>query len=427
MAVDTTIILRRDTALNLWAPTALADAVGSLHNDGAGGLTWSSSGGGITGPVSSTITALVRWDDALGTAVRDSNVTLSNSGTALAFSGAAGLTAGGSNQNVTLTPSGTGKSVLAGPVKLSALGVGVLQSDASGNITSSALSAGDFSGPSSATDTAIVLFDGTTGKLGKNSTSTISANGELVVTGASTATYRKAVTMQADAGKGIEFAMNNSHAGGSLKSQLSFYSQNNLKWAFGNDSAENGTDDFWIYQNSATDFRFQIKSTGLLQLKAYGAGALQSDASGNITSGPFSGTPAGANTQIQYNSGGAMGASSKFAWDDAGVSLNIYNSAGSANATIRKSADNQGALLWFMNNAGSTWLTGSPYNGASPTGREYVLQVYNGSTVTNVWEVTQAGAFSFPQVPLTTGLSIAIATKSFPFTINGTTVNVLCQ
>ena len=39
--------------------------------------------------------------------------------------------------------------------------------------------AGDFSGPSSATDSAVVLFDGTTGKLGKNSLVTIDGSGNV--------------------------------------------------------------------------------------------------------------------------------------------------------------------------------------------------------------------------------------------------------
>jgi hypothetical protein len=64
--------------------------------------------GDVTGPESSTEHALMRFADTSGKVAVNSNVTLGNSGTALVFSGAAGLTAGGSNENVTLTPSGTG-------------------------------------------------------------------------------------------------------------------------------------------------------------------------------------------------------------------------------------------------------------------------------------------------------------------------------
>jgi hypothetical protein len=352
MAIDTTVILRRNTALNLWAPTALADAVGVLKNDGAGNLTWGTGGGGITGPVSSTITALVRWDDALGTAVRDSNVTLANSGTALVFSGAGGISAGGSNQNVTLTPSGTGKSVLAGLVQLSSLGVGVLQSDASGNIssntsvTSSALTqatarilgrstaglgaieeitigsgltlaagslaaaggSGDFTGPASATDHAVVRFDGTTGKLGEDSL--------LIV-----------------------------------------------------------------------------------------------DDSGNISDG------------------GTLPGSTMLYFERSGLAIGEFKSTGNdARLRLRRADTSKGAMIEFIRGTTDEFYMGTPYTAATPdgSGNQFVIQYYSSSEIT-LLGLTPSGVLSLPQIPLTTGLSIAIATKSFPLTINGTVVNVLCQ
>jgi len=57
---------------------------------------------------SSTDNALVRWNGSTGGVLQDSNVTLADSGNALVFSGAAGLTANGANANVVLTPNGTG-------------------------------------------------------------------------------------------------------------------------------------------------------------------------------------------------------------------------------------------------------------------------------------------------------------------------------
>lgn len=392
MAVDTTIILRRDTALNLWAPTALADAVGSLHNDGAGGLTWSSSGGGITGPVSSTITALVRWDDALGTAVRDSNVTLANSGTALVFSGAGGISAGGSNQNVTLTPSGTGKSVLVGPVQLSGYGVGVVQSDASGNLT-----VGSVSATPGGSNTQIQFND--SGAFGGDSKLTFDkSTGQTVVTGASSSTYRTPLLIQADATKGVEFSFNNIHAGGTKKTQLSFYSQNNLQWAFGNDSPENGTDDFWIYQASASDFRFQILSTGSIRLKQYGAGILQCDSSGIVLS-DFTVPKVYANAG-STPSGGVSGTT-------------IWASGGLPIISWVESAATAGSRVWdLLASGGVLHIRG-------------VTDAYSGAS--DLMTFTHAGSVAFPQIALTTGLSIAIATKSFPLTINGTVVNILCQ
>lgn len=68
----------------------------------------------FTGGTGSLDNALLRADGTGGAGLQGSNVTLADSGTALVFSGAAGLTAGGSNQNVTLSPSGTGRVVWGG-------------------------------------------------------------------------------------------------------------------------------------------------------------------------------------------------------------------------------------------------------------------------------------------------------------------------
>jgi hypothetical protein len=77
----------------------------------ATGLKWATvtGSGDVVGPASATDNALVRFDSTTGKLVQNSNVTLADSGTALVFSGAAGLTSSGSNQDLTLTPSGTGR------------------------------------------------------------------------------------------------------------------------------------------------------------------------------------------------------------------------------------------------------------------------------------------------------------------------------
>lgn len=110
---------------------------------------------------------------------------------------------------------------------------------------------------------------------------------------ANSGTYIAPVSIEADCSAGLTLDLNNTHSGGSKKSQISFLSQGTLTWALGSDANENGGQDFFIYDNVATDFRFQINSSGLLRLKAYGAGVLTSDASGNITA-----TAAGTGTII---------------------------------------------------------------------------------------------------------------------------------
>lgn len=72
--------------------------------------------GNVNGPASSTLSAVARYADTTGKVIKDSNVTLADSGTALVFSGAAGLTASGSNNNITLTPSGTGLVQVSGTI-----------------------------------------------------------------------------------------------------------------------------------------------------------------------------------------------------------------------------------------------------------------------------------------------------------------------
>lgn len=100
-------VLASDTPTNGQVPT---------WNTG-GTITWETGGGGggsIGGSTGSTDNALIRADGTGGATVQSSNVTLADSGTALVFSGAAGLSASGTNQNVTLTPTGTGVTSIVG-------------------------------------------------------------------------------------------------------------------------------------------------------------------------------------------------------------------------------------------------------------------------------------------------------------------------
>lgn len=71
---------------------------------GSGGI------GNVSGPASSTLNAVARYADTTGKVIKDSNVTLADSGTALVFSGAAGLTATGASNPVTLTPGSGGRT-----------------------------------------------------------------------------------------------------------------------------------------------------------------------------------------------------------------------------------------------------------------------------------------------------------------------------
>jgi hypothetical protein len=117
VATDAIWDAKGDLAVGTGANTAAKLTVGTnghvliADSAEATGLRWGSVAGtgDVVGPASATDNALVRFDATTGKLVQNSNVTLGDSGTALIFSGAAGMTAGGSNQNVTLTPSGTGR------------------------------------------------------------------------------------------------------------------------------------------------------------------------------------------------------------------------------------------------------------------------------------------------------------------------------
>lgn len=92
-----------------------------------------------TGPGSSTDNALVRFNGTSGGLFQDSNVILADSGTTLSFSGASGLSSGGSNQNVTLTPSGTGLVILSSSLKTAAPTAGPVSAIRFGQITTGAV------------------------------------------------------------------------------------------------------------------------------------------------------------------------------------------------------------------------------------------------------------------------------------------------
>lgn len=76
----------------------------TLVSGGSGG-----GGGSIGGSTGSTDNALMRADGTGGATIQSSSVTLADSSGTFTSSTSIGLTAGGSNQDVTLTPSGTGR------------------------------------------------------------------------------------------------------------------------------------------------------------------------------------------------------------------------------------------------------------------------------------------------------------------------------
>jgi hypothetical protein len=150
------------------------------------------------------------------------------------------------------------------------------------------LTAGDVSGPSSATDNRIARFDGTTGKLIQSSSASITDTGQgsfvgymqvTANTGAGTSGYLE--LQSADAGSGTK----------TLRLQPS-------------SSASTSTQTYTFPTSYGTN-----------------GNVLTSDGSGGLSWGAAGGNPAGSTTQIQFNSSGAFGASANLTWDGSNVQL----------------------------------------------------------------------------------------------------------
>lgn len=94
---------------------------------------------------------------------------------------------------------------------------------------------------------------------------------------------------------------------------------------------------------------------------------LTNDGSGNLTWGTSSSSPAGANTQIQFNNSGAFGASTNLTWDGTSLFIGVSQaSINSSNGSISLDAgdittDGTGNLL-FNSNGNITGPTNITYN-----------------------------------------------------------------
>ena len=274
--------------------TALGVNVGSagafVLNGGALGTPTSGTLTNATGlPVSSGISGL-------GTNVATAlAVNVGSSGAVVVNGGALGTPSSGTLTNATGLPLTTGVTgtlgVSNGGTGLSSLGTANQYLKVNSGATAlefATLTAGDVSGPSSATDNRIARFDGTTGKLIQSSSASITDTGQgsfvgylqvTANTGAGTSGYLE--LQSADAGSGTK----------TLRLQA-------------NSSA------------STTPQTYTFPTT-------YGTNGnvLTSDGSGGLSWGAAGGSPAGSNTQLQFNSSGSFGASANLTWDGTNVQL----------------------------------------------------------------------------------------------------------
>jgi len=313
----------------LTALSALADAVGFLHNDGAGMLAWSTAvvPGSITTSGLTQSTARILGRTTAGT---------------------------GAIEEITV---GSGLTLTAGA--LTATGGGT----------------GDFVGPASATDNAVVRFDGTTGKLGQNSLFIVDDSGNVSDGGAlpaNTALYfeRSGFAIATFNSTGQDARLRLQRADNTKSAWLEFIrNDNGTEWLMGapwNGTTPSGTEFTIDYWDGSVEHPFFLLSTaGALKFNAYTtAGLLSNDASGNVTTATVGsglslsagvlsatgggGTPAGSNTQIQFNNSGAFGASADLTWGGSTSGLTVSgNPLAGTNPTFKITDSNANEPVWM--------------------------------------------------------------------------------
>lgn len=129
--------------------------------------------GNVTGPLSSTDSAIALFDGTTGEIIKNSAVTIDVNGA---------ITVAG-NYTLPYTDGTTGQT---------------LQTDGAGTVTWSSAGSGDVTGPASSTDNAIARFNLTTGKVIQNSGVTIGDNNDTVITIANTANVKGLTVYQND-------------------------------------------------------------------------------------------------------------------------------------------------------------------------------------------------------------------------------------
>jgi hypothetical protein len=162
----------------LTMPAVQGVANSFLRNNGTGSLSWASVGN-VSGPSSSTPNGIARYDLGSGKIIKNSGVTISDSGD-VAGVWSLGMT-GSSANTLTLTPSPstTNYALTFPPGQGSA--DSYLKNDGNGGlswaeVSLSTLGAGDVLGPTSSTTDSIAIFNSETGKLLKGSNVTITSD-----------------------------------------------------------------------------------------------------------------------------------------------------------------------------------------------------------------------------------------------------------
>lgn len=156
-------------------------------------------GGNVIGPVSSTNLAIAIYNGTSGTSIQNSAVTITGTNTL----NAVGTILSSLTANRALASDGS-KNIVASSVTLTELNfVSGATSNIQAQINAITGGTGDVVGPGSATDLAICIFNGTTGKLIQNSAVTVTATNKLNAAAINISGLTASTALVTDASKNI--------------------------------------------------------------------------------------------------------------------------------------------------------------------------------------------------------------------------------
>jgi hypothetical protein len=268
--------------------------------------------------------------------------------------------------------------------------LGFLHNDGAGALTWASAGAGDFVGPGSSTDNAVVRFDGTTGKLGQNSLLIVDDSGNISSGGAlpgSTAFYieRSGHSILTMASTGQDARMRMIRPDNSKSAIMEFIRGTTDEWYMGTpytaDTPDGSGNQFILnFYDGAVHTFLALSTAGVLSLPAYGAGTLVSDASGHISSStaPSSGTVnSGTATQVAYyaSTGTAVSSTPQFT---VGASGNPAVTAGGTNQGIDLSPSGNGFVSVISGHTGGAGLAVKNTSTGIPT-----LELWTGGSNKN--------------------------------------------